>query len=93
MDVSTFDCWQESVPVTMTVMLDTEGDLQTVVGSFVKNAATNLVTFTFPVPPEKWETVLTPDVNRVKVWVYPVKETDGTYSWHAYSVIAYRYVR
>lgn len=31
--VSTYDCWDESVPVTMTVMLDTTGDLQTVVGS------------------------------------------------------------
>ncbi len=93
MDVSTYDCWEESVPVTMTVMLDAEGDLQTVVGSFVKNSATNIVTFTVPVPADEWGTVLTPEVNRVKVWVYPVKAADGTYSWHAYSVIAYRFIR
>jgi hypothetical protein len=93
--VSTYDCWDESVPVTMNVMLDTTGDLQTVVGSFVWNAATNLVTFTLPVVPAEWATLLTPTVNKVKIWVRPVKATDGTgtFSWHAYSVIAYQFVR
>ncbi len=91
--VSTYDCWDESVPVTMNVMLDTTGDLQTVVGSFVWNAATNLVTFTLPVLPAEWETLLTPAVNKVKIWVRPVKATDGTFSWHAYSVIAYQFIR
>ncbi|MCX6570504.1 MAG: hypothetical protein NT006_03660 [Candidatus Aminicenantes bacterium] len=93
MSVSTYDCWDESVPVTMTVMLDTTGDLQTVVSSFVWNAATNLVTFTLPVVPAKWEALLTPAVNNVKIWVRPVKATDGTFSWHAYSVIAYQFIR
>jgi hypothetical protein len=91
--VSTYDCWDESVPVTMNVMLDTTGDLQTVVGSFVWNAATNIVTFTLPVQPAEWEALLTPAVNRVKIWVRPVKATDGTFSWHAYSVIAYQFIR
>jgi hypothetical protein len=91
--VSTYDCWDESVPVTMNVMLDTTGDLQTVVGSFVWNAQTNLVTFTLPVQPTEWEALLTPSVNKVKIWVRPVKATDGTYSWHAYSVIAYQFIR
>jgi len=91
--VSTYDCWDESVPVTMNVMLDTTGDLQTVVGSFVWNAATNLVTFTLPVLPAEWEALLTPAVNRVKIWVRPVIATDGTFSWHAYSVIAYQFIR
>lgn len=91
--VSTYDCWDESVPVTMNVMLDTAGDLQTVVGSFVWNAATNLVTFTLPVLPAEWEALLTPAVNKVKIWVRPVKAIDGTYSWHAYSVIAYSFIR
>ena len=91
--VSTYDCWDESVPVTMTVMLDTTGDLQTVVGSFVWNAATNLVTFTLPVVPAEWGALLTPAVNKVKIWVRPVKATDGTFSWHAYSVIAYQFIR
>jgi hypothetical protein len=73
--VSTFDCWDESVPVTMTVMLDTTGDLQTVVGSFVWNVPTNLVTFTLPVLPAEWEALLTTSVNKVKIWVRPVKAT------------------
>ena len=93
MGVSTYDCWDESVPVTMNVMLDTTGDLQTVVGSFIWNAATNLVTFTLPVLPAEWEALLTPAVNKVKIWVRPVKATDGTFSWHAYSVIAYQFIR
>jgi hypothetical protein len=93
MGVSTFDCWDDSVPVTMTVMLDTTGDLQTVVGSFVWNSATDLVTFTLPVLPAEWEALLTPAVNRVKIWVRPVKATDGSFSWHAYSVIAYQFIR
>ncbi|MCX6568280.1 MAG: DUF4382 domain-containing protein [Candidatus Aminicenantes bacterium] len=93
MGVSTYDCWDESVPVTMNVMLDTTGDLQTVVGSFVWNAATDLVTFTLPVLPAEWEALLTPAVNRVKIWVRPVKAADGTFSWHAYSVIAYQFIR
>jgi hypothetical protein len=93
MGVSTYDCWDESVPVTMNVMLDTTGDLQTVVGSFVWNSATNLVTFTLPVLPAEWETLLTTSVNKVKIWVRPVKATDGTFSWHAYSVIAYQFIR
>lgn len=90
--VSTYDCWDESVPVTMTVMLDAIGDLQTVVGSFVCNAATNLVTFTLPVVPAEWGALLTPAVNKVKIWVRPVKATDGTFNWHAYSVIAYQFI-
>jgi hypothetical protein len=93
--VSTYDCWDESVPVTMTVKLDTAGDLQTVVGSFIWNSATNLVTFTLPVQPTEWEALLTPSVNKVKIWVRPVKATDGTgtYSWHAYTIIAYQFIR
>jgi hypothetical protein len=93
MGVSTYDCWDESVPVTMTVALDTTGELQTVVGSFVWNSLTNLVTFTVPVHPSEWEALLTPAVHRVKIWVRPVKESGGTFSWHAYTVIAYQFVR
>ncbi len=93
MGVSTYDCWDDSVPVTMTVMLDTAGDLQTVVGSFVWNSVTNLVTFTLPVLPKEWGALLTPAVNRVKIWVRPVKAANGTFSWHAYSVIAYQFIR
>lgn len=93
MGVSTYDCWDQSVPVTMTVMLDTTGDLQTVGGSFVWNSLTNVVTFTLPVLPAEWEALLTPAVNKVKIWVRPVKAADGTFSWHAYSVIAYQFIR
>ena len=93
MGVSTYDCWDESIPVTMTIALDSTGDLQTVVGSFVWNAQTNLVTFTLPVLPSEWEALLTPAVNKVRIWVRPVKASDGTFSWHAYSVIAYQFIR
>jgi hypothetical protein len=92
MVVSTYDCWDWETPAEMTIKLDATGDLQTVVGSFVRNAETNLVTFTLPVLPDKWEGLLTPDVNKVKIWVRPVKEEAG-FSWHAYSVIAYTFVR
>jgi hypothetical protein len=93
MGVSTFDCWDSTVPAEMTVKLDKTGDLQTVVGSFVWTAETNVATFTLPVLPDKWETLLTPAVNKVKIWVRPQKETDGSYSWHAYTVIAFTLVR
>jgi hypothetical protein len=93
MGVSTYDCWDESVPVTMNVMLDTTGDLQTVVGSFVRNPQTNLVTFTLPVQPTEWEALLTTAVNKVKIWVRPEKDEGGAFKWHAYSVIAYQLIR
>jgi hypothetical protein len=93
MVVSSFDCWDETTPELMTIKLDTTGDLQTVVGSFIWTGTTNVVTFTLPVPPSRWETLLTPSVNRVKIWVRPVKEGDGTYSWHACTVIAYQFIR
>ncbi len=93
MDVSTYDCWDESVPVTMNVKLDPTGDFQTVVGSFIWNAQTNLVTFTLPVQPAGWEALLQPTVvNKVKIWVRPDK-TETTWSWHAYTVIAYQFIR
>jgi Domain of unknown function (DUF4382) len=93
MGVSTYDCWDVSTPVTMTIALDTTGNLQTVVGSFVWNALTNVATFTLPVLPSEWEALLTPAVNRVKIWVRPVKATDGTFSWHANTVLVYQFVR
>jgi len=63
-----------------------------VVGSFVWNAMTDIVTFTLPVPPAEWEALLTPAVNKVKIWVRPVKAGE-TFSWHAYSIIAYQFIR
>ncbi len=93
MVVSTYDCWDAATPTDMTVKLDREGDLQTVVASVVRNAETNIVTTTVPVPPDSWESVLTPAVTKVMVWVRPQKETDGTYAWHAYTVLAFTLVR
>jgi len=92
MVVSTFDCWDWATPTDMTVKLDKTGDLQTVVGSFSWTAETNIATFTLPVAPDKWDEVLTPAVNKVKIWVRPVKEEAG-WSWHAYTVLAYTFVR
>ncbi len=93
MGVTTYSGWDAATPEALTVKLDTAGDLQTVVGSFIWRAATNLVTFTLPVPPAQWEALLTPTVDKVRVWVRPVEETDGAFTWHAYSVIAYQFIR
>jgi len=92
MVVATYNCWDESVPENMTIKLDPTGDLQTLVGLFIWRSDTNLATLTIPVLPVQWETVLVPTVNKVKIWVRPVKETDGTYLWHAYSVLAYKFI-
>jgi hypothetical protein len=92
MGVSTYNCWDQTTPETMTIKLDTTGDLQTLVGAFIWRTDTNLVTFTVPVPPTQWETLLVPTVKRVKIWVHPVAETDGSYTWHAYSVLVYSFV-
>jgi hypothetical protein len=92
MIVSTYDCWDSATPTDMTIELDRTGDLQTVVGSFTWTAETNIATFTLPVLPDNWDDVLTPAVNRVKIWVRPVKE-GAEFTWHAYTVLAYTLVR
>lgn len=95
MDVSTFNCWDATTPEAMTIKLDHENTdaIQTVVGSFIWKSDTNIVTFTLPVLPSEWEALLTPTIDKVKIWVHPVKEGDGTLRWHAYSVIAYQFIR
>jgi hypothetical protein len=79
----------------MTIKLDHDAAdaIQTIVGSFIWRADTNVVTFTLPVLPEQWATLLVPTVDKVKIWVHPVKETDGSVRWHAYSVLAYQFIR
>jgi len=91
-DVATFNCWDWTTPETMNIKLDTAGDLQTIVGSFIWKADTNVVTFTLPLPTALWDDVLTPTVDRVKIWVHPVLDGE-VYAWHAYSVIAYQFVK
>ena len=92
MGVSTFDWDNDTLPTVMTVFLDTTGDLQTVVGSLRWNSTTRILTFTVPVLPTQWETLLTPSLIGVRVWVRPVKGTDGSYSWHAYTVMAFQVI-
>ena len=94
MGVSSFDCWDETTPETMTIKLDHEATdaIQTVVGSFIWTADTNVVTFTLPVLPADWEALLVPTVDKVKIWVRPVKGADNLYSWHAYAAIAYQFI-
>ena len=95
MGVSTFDWDTDSVPTEMTVALDTTGDLQTVVGSIRWNMTTRVLTVTIPVLPAQWETLLTTSLPGVRVWVRPVKTVNGTtttWTWHAYTVIAYQIV-
>jgi hypothetical protein len=92
MVVATFDWDDETLPTAMTVFLDQTGDLQTVVGSLRWNSTTRILTFTVPVLPSQWETLLTPSLLGVRVWVRPVKGTDGTFTWHAYTVLAFQIV-
>jgi hypothetical protein len=91
MVVSTFDWDDETLPTVMTVFLDKTGDLQTVVGSLRWNATTRVLTFTVPIPPGQWETLLTPSLLGVRVWVRPVKE-NGVFNWHAYTVMGFQIV-
>lgn len=90
MGVTTYCWWDEALSQEMTVFLDTTGDLQTVVSSVVYNTITHVHTVTVPVPPADWPALLTPALPRVRVWVRPVKGSDGTFTWRAYTVIAYQ---
>jgi len=92
MGLSTFDWDNETLPTVMTVFLDTTGDLQTVVGSLRWNSTTRILTFTVPVLPAQWETLLTPSLTGVRVWVRPVKGTDGNFTWRAYTVMAFQVI-
>jgi hypothetical protein len=92
MGVSTFDWDDETLPTVMAIQLDKTGDLQTVVASLRWNSTTRILTFTVPVLPAQWEGLLTPSLLGVRVWVRPVKATDGTFSWHAYAVIAFQII-
>ena len=95
MGVSTFDWDDDTTPTEMTVALDTTGDLQTVVGSIRFNTTTRVFTFTVPVLPAQWESLLTPSLQHVRVWVRPVKTVNGTtttWTWHAYTVITYQII-
>ena len=92
MGVTTYCWWDAAVSQDMTIFLDTTGDLQTVVGSFVFNSVTRVHAFTVPVDPSAWPTLLTPSLAKVRAWVRPVKATDGTFSWRAYTVIAYQFI-
>ena len=89
MGVATFDWDDETLPTAMTVFLDKTGDLQTVVGSLLWNSTSRILTLTVPVLPAQWETLLTPSVLAVRVWVRPVKE-NGVFNWHAYTVMAFQ---
>jgi hypothetical protein len=94
MGVSTLDWDTDSVPTEMTVALDTTGDLQTVVSSIQWSSTTRILTVTVPVLPAQWPSLLTPTLQGVRVWVRPVKTANGTtttWTWHAYTVIAYQF--
>jgi hypothetical protein len=92
MGVSTFDWDDETLPTVMTVFLDKSGDLQTVVGSLRWNSTTRILTFTVPVPSGQWETLLTSNLLGVRVWVRPVKGSNGTFTWRAYTVMAFQII-
>jgi len=90
MGVTTY-CWcSPEQTQDMIIHLDKTGDLQTVVGSFVFDTMTRILTVTVPVDPDDWPALLTPALPKVRIWVRPVKESEGVFSWHAYTVIAYQ---
>lgn len=92
MGVSTFDWDDDSLPVTLTVNLDSNGDLQTVVALVTWNSITRVLTTVVPVPSTNWATVLTgANTFGVKLWVWPETGTSGV-TWHAYSVIAFKII-
>jgi hypothetical protein len=76
----------------MTVYLDQTGALQTVVGLITWNSSTRVLVFTVPVKPADWPTTLTTGLLGVRIWVRPVKGTDGTFTWRAYSVIGFKLI-
>ncbi|HDT13447.1 MAG TPA: DUF4382 domain-containing protein [Candidatus Aminicenantes bacterium] len=93
--VSTFNGWDLTTPELLTIELDHDAEdaIQTIVGSFIWRADTNVVTFTLPVLPDQWDELLTPAVDKVRIWVHPVWEDDGTFAWHATSVLVYQFIR
>ncbi len=90
MGVTTYCWWDEAQSQVMTIYLDTSGNLQTVVASCVFNWTNGAFTFTFPVLPADWPALLTTSLQKVRIWVRPVKGTDEVYNWHAYTVMAYQ---
>jgi hypothetical protein len=91
MDVATFDWDNWTAATVMTIYLDAEGNLQTVVASYRWNPDTKVLTFTVPVLPGDWEKLLKASLLGVKVWVRPVKDGD-VFKWHAYTVIGFQIV-
>jgi hypothetical protein len=92
MGVSTFDWDNDSLPMTLTITLDTTGDLQTVVASITWNSTTRILSTVIPVASSQWESLLTTSLFGVKVWVRPVKNPDNSFTWHAYTVIAFQII-
>lgn len=90
MVVSTYSWEYPDQSQVMTIYLDTEEELQTIVGSLIWNASSRILTTTIPVAPGEWDTLLTPAVTAVRIWVRPVKEADGTFTWHAYTVLTFQ---
>jgi len=88
MIVTTFDWDDLTRSKVTTVFLDATGDLQTVVGSIKWNTTTQLLSTTIPIDSSLWDMLLTPSLAAVRVWVRPMKEEDGTFTWHAYTVLA-----
>jgi hypothetical protein len=93
--VSTYNGWDRTTPELLTIKLDHDAEdaIQTIVGSFIWRADTNVVTFTLPVLPDRWDELLTPAVDKVRIWVHPVQEEGGAFEWHAYSVLVYQFIR
>jgi len=88
MVLSTYDPWDNATPQDLTVLVDAEGDFQTLVGSLVLDESAGTSTYTYPVPVTEWAALLTPGLSAVKGWVRAAVATDGTLTWHAQTLLA-----
>jgi hypothetical protein len=88
--LNNFSTTPGTAPTPLTITLDYQGDLQTVVSS--TTWADNIITTDFPVPSSSWASLLVPPASPtgsgVDLWVRPVIDGSGM-DWHAYSVAAF----
>jgi len=90
MELSTFDPWDGVAPVDLTVSLDTGGELPTLAGSLVVDGGTGSAVYTFPVPAGDWASLFVPALDSALISLRPDVATDGTLTWHVFTILARR---
>lgn len=92
MELATYDPWDGVAPLSLTVQLDTDGDLATEVGSIVVDGGSGAVTYAFPVPAGQWPSLLVPELDKALISVRADIAADGTLTWRAYTILAKRII-